>query len=89
MKVLTVFSKLYAIKHLNFIATKLKSHMLHKKTISSNYNQNTNKKLTKIGKKLPKSDQHKYNFMRQNYIEVERGVEYINYQREVAIFTDF
>ena len=27
--------------------------------------------------------------MRQNYIEVERGVEYKNYQREVAILTDF
>ena len=25
--------------------------MLHKKTISSNYNQNTKQKLTKIGKK--------------------------------------
>ena len=33
-----------------FIETKLKSLMCHKKTISSNYNQNTNKKLTKIGK---------------------------------------
>ena len=30
-----------------------------------------------------------YNFMKQNYIEVERGIEYMNYQREVAIFTDF
>ena len=33
-----------------------------------------------------------YNFLKQNYIEVERGVEfigYMNYQREVAILTDF
>ena len=63
--------------------------MLHKETISYNYNQNTNKKLTKIGKKLPKSDTHMYNFIKQNYIEVERGVEYRNYQREVAILIDF
>ena len=27
--------------------------------------------------------------MKQNYIEVERGIEYMNYQREVAILTDF
>ena len=30
-----------------------------------------------------------YNFMKQNYIEVERGIEYMNYQREVAILTGF
>ena len=30
-----------------------------------------------------------YNFMRQNYIEVERGIEYLNSQREVTILTDF
>ena len=30
-----------------------------------------------------------YNFMKQNYIEVERGIEYMNYQREIAILTDF
>ena len=30
-----------------------------------------------------------YTFMNQNYIEVERGVEHRNYQKEVAIFTDF
>ena len=30
-----------------------------------------------------------YNFIKQNYIEEERGVEYVNYQREVAILTDF
>ena len=30
-----------------------------------------------------------YKFMKQNYIEVERGIEYTNYQREVAILTDF
>ena len=27
--------------------------------------------------------------MKQNYIEVERGVEYKNYQREVSMFTNF
>ena len=30
-----------------------------------------------------------YNFMKQNYIEAERGIEYMNYQKEVAILTDF
>ena len=30
-----------------------------------------------------------HNFMKQNYIEVERGIEYMNYQGEVAILTDF
>ena len=30
-----------------------------------------------------------YNFIKQNYIEVERGVEYMIYQREVAILADF
>ena len=30
-----------------------------------------------------------YNFMKQNYIEVEIGIEYMNYQKEVAILTDF
>ena len=30
-----------------------------------------------------------YNFKKQNYIEVERGVGYLNYQKEVAILTDF
>ena len=30
-----------------------------------------------------------YTFKKQNYIEVERGVEYMNYQREVAILIDF
>ena len=30
-----------------------------------------------------------YNFMEQNYIEVERGNEYMNYQVEVDILTDF
>ena len=29
-----------------------------------------------------------YNFIK-NYIEVERGVEYMDYQREVAKLTDF
>ena len=30
-----------------------------------------------------------YNFMKENFIEVEGGIEYMNYQREVAILTDF
>ena len=31
-----------------------------------------------------------YNFIKkQKYIEIERGVEYMNYQREVAMLTDF
>ena len=30
-----------------------------------------------------------YNFIKQNYIKVERGVEYMNYQTEVALLTDF
>ena len=30
-----------------------------------------------------------YNFMKQNYIEVERGIEYMNYQKEVPISTVF
>ena len=30
-----------------------------------------------------------YNFMKQNYIEVERGDEHRNYQRKVAILPDF
>ena len=30
-----------------------------------------------------------YNFMKQNYIEVDRGVEYKNYQREISILTRF
>ena len=30
-----------------------------------------------------------YNFIKQNYIQVERCVDYMNYQREVAILTDF
>ena len=66
---------------------KLKSLVFHKKTFSSNYNQNTNKKLTKIENYQNRISM--YNFMKQNYIEVERGVEYRNYQREVAILTDF
>ena len=30
-----------------------------------------------------------YNFIEQNYIEVERGFEYINYQKKVDILNDF
>ena len=30
-----------------------------------------------------------YNFMKQNCFEVERDIEYMNDQREVATITDF
>ena len=30
-----------------------------------------------------------YNFLKQNYVEVERGIEYMNYQKKVAILTNF
>ena len=30
-----------------------------------------------------------YNFIKQKYIEVKRGIEYMNCQREVVILTDF
>ena len=30
-----------------------------------------------------------YSFIKQSYIEVERGIEYINYEKEVVILTDF
>ena len=30
-----------------------------------------------------------YNFEKKNYIEVERGIDYMNYQKEVATLTDF
>ena len=30
-----------------------------------------------------------YNLIKQNHTEVERGNEYMNYQTEVAILTDF
>ena len=30
-----------------------------------------------------------YNLMKQNYIEVERGIQHMNYQKEVAVLTDF
>ena len=63
--------------------------MLPKKTISSNYNQNTNKKTDENRKKTTKIGLAYVNFIKQNYIEVERGVEYMNYQKEVAILTDF
>ena len=43
----------------------------------------------KVGKNLPKLDSHMYNFIKQNYIEVERGVEYRNYQKEVVRLMDF
>ena len=55
-KVLTVFSKLNAKKWLKFYWNEIKVPHVAKKNISSYYNQNTNEKLTKIGKKLPNSD---------------------------------
>ena len=30
-----------------------------------------------------------YNFIKQIYIEVERGIDYMNYRSEVALLTDF
>ena len=30
-----------------------------------------------------------YNFIKQSYIDIERGVEYMSYQKEEAILTDF
>ena len=63
--------------------------MLHKKTISSNYSQNTNKQTYENRKKTTKIGLAYVNFIKQNYIEVERGIEYMNDQREVAILTDF
>ena len=30
-----------------------------------------------------------YNFIEQNYIEIERGVEYMNYQKDDAMLTNF
>ena len=30
-----------------------------------------------------------YNFIKQNYIEVERGVEYMNYEKGAAVLSDF
>ena len=62
---------------------------MHKKTISSNDNQITNKKTDENRKKTTKIGLVYVNFIKQNYIEVERGVEYMNYQREVSILTDF
>ena len=61
--------------------------MLHKKLFRAITTKIQKK--TKIGTKPPKSDKHMYNLRKQNYIEPERGVEYRNYQRKVAIVTDF
>ena len=52
----------------------------------------TTKIQTKNWRKLEKTTKiglAHVNFIKQIYIEVERGVEYMNYQREVAILTDF
>ena len=45
--------------------------------------------MRKIEKKLPKPDWHMYNLLEQNFIQIVRGIEYMNYQREVAILTNF
>ena len=74
---------------IKFLSKRNESPPCCTKRLSSNYNQNTNKKTGENRKKLPKSDQHMYNFIKQNYIEVERGAEYMNYQREVALLSDF
>ena len=63
--------------------------MLHKKTISSNYNQNTNKKTDENRKKYQNRISICTFLQKQKYIEVERGVENMNYQRDVALLTDF
>ena len=52
--------------------------MLHKKNFYSNYNQNTNEKLTKIEEKSTKIRLTYVQFYETKYIEVERGVEYSN-----------
>ena len=54
MKILTVFSKLNAKKWLNFYWNEIKVPHVAQKKLSSNYNQKTNEKLTKIGKKTTK-----------------------------------
>ena len=54
--------------------------MLHKNTISSNYNQNTNKKLTKIGLAYA-------NFIKQNYIELKNQEKCANFQLETHFQT--
>ena len=48
---LTIFSKLNAKNWLNFYWNEIKVPHVAQKKLSSNYNQNTNEKLTKIGKK--------------------------------------
>ena len=58
--------------------------MLHQKTISSNYNQNTNENWQKSEKTTPIGLGY-VQFYGTKDIEVERGVEYKNYQREIAI----
>ena len=83
-KNLTVFRKTNANKLLNFYWNEIKVLHVTQKNFSGNKEKNR-----KIGKKLPKSDQHMYNFIKQNYIEAERVVVYMNYQREAAILTDF
>ena len=63
--------------------------MLHKKTISSNYNQNTHKKTDKYRQKTTKIGLAYVQFYETKLHRVERGVEYTNNHREVAISTDF
>ena len=71
-----------------FIETKLKSLVFPKILFLVIKSKIQTKNWKKLAKKLRKSDEQMYNFMKQNYIEVERGIEYMNYQREVAILTN-
>ena len=65
--------------------------MMYKKTTSSNQSQiEKYKKTDKNWKKNYQNHRIKLsNFIKQNYIEVERGVAQMNYLREVAILINF
>ena len=56
MKIYLFFQKINTKKWLNFYWNEIKVPHVPQNTISSNWKQNTNKKLKKIGKKLRKSD---------------------------------
>ena len=71
----TVLQKLNDKKQLNIFETKLKSLMLHKKLV--------------LLIKTKKQTKNWETIIKQNYIEVERSVEYMNYQKEIAILTNF
>ena len=71
-----------------FIETKLKS-LMFPKILFLVIKSKIRKKLKKIGNKTTKIGLANVQFYETNYIEVERGIAYMNYQREVAILTDF